>query len=143
MPESPSLARLFFEQIIGSTEPAAFIRGFVASRMREEEWLDFKQFMNDGDAKAAWSTALSGFANTGGGVLVWGIDARKDPTDQIDAACAVMPIAAPSKLASRLNELHRGATDPPVTGVEVREFLDAGSSDGFVVCFVPESKSKP
>jgi hypothetical protein len=145
MPESLSLARLFYEQIIGSADPAAFIRGLVSSSppTREEEWLDFKLFVNDRDAKETWSAALSGFANTGGGVLVWGIDARKDPTDQIDAACKAVPIAEPAKLVSRLKELHRGATDPPVMGVEIREFLDAESSEGFVVCSVPESKSKP
>jgi hypothetical protein len=144
MPDTTSLARLLYEKIIGDANPANFIRGFVSSTppTREEEWLDFKLFVNDNDVKETWSTVLSGFANTGGGVLVWGIDARKGP-DGIDAACAAVPIAEPSKLVSRLKELHRVATDPPTIGVEIREFLDAGSSEGFVVCHVPESKSKP
>ena len=94
--------------------------------------------------KATWSEALAGFANTQGGVLIWGVDARKDTTSSIDAACGVSFVKNPLAFKSRLMELHRQATEPPVHGVEIEAYSISGSpNEGFVVCLIPESPFKP
>jgi hypothetical protein len=108
--------------------------------------LDFKGAarLQDGDIKRIWSEALSGFANTGGGVLVWGVDARKTGDSGIDCACGFSLVGDPASLVSRLKQLHSQATDPPVAGVDFWFGSDGPESDaGFVVCHVPESRFKP
>lgn len=69
-----------FERIRQQGEAA--ISQFIAERKTEEMFLDFKQAatrsdrLHDDDRKN-YAKALSGFANSEGGVIVWGVDARK------------------------------------------------------------------
>jgi len=108
------------------------------------EPLDPKQ--RDRKAKEIWSEVLGGFANAGGGVLIWGLDARKKTIDgrEIDAVVGEVPVANPRALESRLRELQRQATDPPLGNVEIQSFpLPGDDSKGFVVCLIPEGLFKP
>jgi hypothetical protein len=84
----PSIANEFFLKITGDSDPVAAIKRLLNATPPtfETEWLDFKGAANDQDTKKTWSKALAGFANTQGGVLVWGVDARKDQATGIDAA---------------------------------------------------------
>ena len=141
-----SQARYLFELYTGTAAP-----GLLQSlptqvpKVFETEWLDFKTGkFNPQDVPRIWSKALGAFANNEGGVVVWGVDAKKDPDTGVDAAHAVEPVADVYRLTSRLKELHHQATDPPIKGVEVTPLpLHEGSPAGFVVCFVPESGHKP
>jgi hypothetical protein len=86
--EQPSLARALFEEITQAADPAGQIRAWVGSAPPtfETEYLDFKcEPVEDADLKRTWSRTVAGFANTEGGVVVWGIDARKDKANHIDA----------------------------------------------------------
>src|SRR5258706_3165553 len=148
MHQRNSNAAEFYNQITSSADPLAFLRSLYdpSNPTVETEWLDFKgaEKIPDHDLRKEWSTALSGFANTEGGVVIWGIDARKDKTTGIDAASGPSLAKNPSQLRSRLAELHHTATDPPVLGVELREFPDqVAAGHGYVVCLVPESAVKP
>jgi hypothetical protein len=158
MPDRPSIARDLFDSIIahdGHPDSASFLRSMVNSSppTMESEYLDFKvgrdhngQPISDRDAKQTWCEALAGFATTSGGVLIWGIDARRTPGSTVDATVAVSYVADPHGLKSRLQQLQHQATDPPVPGVLIEAFVDAGSAGGvggFVVCYVPESDYKP
>ena len=92
--ESRSLAEGLFAQIMrrAPVDRAIFLRKMVRSNppTSEEEWLDFKSGLHgppakleplgDDKIKEIWSTALAGFANTGGGVLIWGIEVRPTRT---------------------------------------------------------------
>jgi hypothetical protein len=150
---SPSLARDFFDRIVNSADPAAAIRGLVdpANPTVETDWLDFKtepqdQKQRDRKIREMWSEALGGFANNQGGVLIWGIDARKTQVRgaEIDAACGERPMTDPLALMSRLTELQRGATDPPLANVQLKAYEVADSpGKGFVVCHIPEGPYKP
>lgn len=147
-----SAAELFYRQILESGDPPAFLNNLVSDHTPEEEWLEFKGAIEPptgnqiADATIAkyWSKAISGFANTGGGVLIWGIDARQDPTTKIDGAGALSLVPDPAVLKLRLNQLLQHATDPPVMGIALNEYSHPGQAPaGFVVCFVPESSFKP
>jgi hypothetical protein len=146
----PSMARSFFEQIRTATDPVAFIRGLVNSTppTYETDWLDFKQ-QPSSDLKQPkwremWVEALAGFANNQGGVILWGIDARKDPATNVDAASGEKPVDNPNGVKSRLIELQRQATDPPLANAEIEAYeIPSAPGTGFVVCFVPEGPFKP
>jgi hypothetical protein len=141
-----SSAEQFFADLMASSDKAALLTALVTDPPSafETDWLDFKEGKQliDGDAKRLWSKALSGFANVGGGILIWGIEAKKN-ADGIDAASALSLVAEPAKLHSRLMELHHQATDPPVQPISVEHFVADASGAGFVVCLVPEGSNKP
>lgn len=145
--EKPSIAREFFLRIKKATDPVAELTRLVGANPPtfESEWLDFKgaQKISDREIKHIWSQALAGFANTQGGVLIWGIDARKDRTTGIDTASSLSLVPNPTALKSRLNELHAQSTEPPILGVEIEVYQAGGSGEGFVVCYVPESSFRP
>jgi len=121
------------------------IRDFVSRRQEENLYLDFKTIvdasLNSSDDKRNLARALSGFANSSGGLIVWGIEARKD-TDGVDCATALKPIDRVGLFVSRLNALTGGAVDPLVDGVRHRA-VEAGSGTGFAVSLIPESDTGP
>jgi hypothetical protein len=149
MAERPSLAEELFEKIKSQLDPAAFLKAMAdpaSPPTFESDYLDFKAKPDpdpkNSKLKEIWYEALSGFGNSGGGVLVWGIDARKDPATGIDAACAVKPIQNPNGFKSLLIELQRGATDPPLGDVKI-ETWESSPGEGFVVCLIPSGLFKP
>jgi hypothetical protein len=158
--EARSLAQSLFGRIMQQAPSgrANFIRAMVGSTPPtfEEEWLDFKsgiqgslarsESLSEDKIKEIWSKSLAGFANTGGGVLIWGIDARPMPSagtgKTVDAASNLRLVPHPDALKSDLNRLHHTATDPPVAEVRVEPVMDKAGG-GFVVCLIPESSHKP
>ena len=146
--ERPSTAKEFFRKITVDHDPTTAIELLVGATppVFENEWLEFKGAaqINEISIKKAWSEALAGFANTQGGILIWGVDARKDQQTGIDAAYGRSLVKNPSAFKSRLIELHRQATEPPVLGVEIEAYSSSGSQgEGFVICFIPESSFRP
>lgn len=146
LPRVPfSIARAFFEKIDHEADPFVFLSDspLRAEPFFEEEWLDFKGNPRDErDAKRIWSKALSGYANTADGLIIWGIDARKTPPRNIDAASALRLIPDPHAFESQLRDWIRDATNPPVMGVEYQSYVGP-AGEGFVVCLIPESTHKP
>ncbi len=157
MADRTTLAGQFFEgfRALDSQGREAFLKNLFnpADPQFETDWLDFKagqwqdrkrgvMYLDDESAKCLWGKALSGFANTGGGVLVWGIDARKK--NDVDAATGFAMLKDPLAMRSRLHQLHHQATDPPVLGVEVETWEDSSQPGfGVVVCYVPQSLQRP
>jgi hypothetical protein len=142
-----SSARAYFEHIRGQADPFAFLSDIPSTARPEpffeEEWLDFKgRPQDERDAKKIWSKALSGYANITEGLIIWGIDARVTPPRGIDAASGLRLITDPYAFESKLRDWIRDATNPPVIGVEYQSY-PGPSTEGFVVCLVPESNHKP
>ena len=96
-----SSARQFYNQAVAGG--AASVEKLVADRTHETEWLDFKRGddIGDGQVKSLWSKAICGFGNNQGGCIVWGVDARRDPSTDVDAANELKPVADPAALRSR------------------------------------------
>lgn len=141
-----SSAKARFERIRAEPDPFSYLAGLVnpSDPVSEEEWLDFKgKPRDDHDAKKIWSKALAGYANITDGLLIWGIDARKDEATGRDVAVALRLIEDPIAFKGRLRELQPDATNAPVMGVEIEAYPGTGDGPGFVVCFVPESAHKP
>jgi len=146
MATPPSQAQLKFDRLTGPSA-AEILQAMPSAteKVFENDWLDFKSGKPaPEDIAKIWSKALGAFANNEGGVLVWGIVAEKDPADKIDAVKAIDLVPNIFQLKSRLQELHRQATDPPVPQVIIKDIPAAdGSKEGFVVCLIPESPFRP
>lgn len=146
-----SQAREFFDRILHHVDRHAYIASWVGASpsVEETEWFDCKgcsgkdgRQITDDEIRKLWSKALSGFANTAGGVLLWGLDARRDRDTGMDFVCGLSESADPSRLAQRLKDLLLNSVNPPVSGVEIETAIGQ-SGKGFVVCFVPQGILPP
>jgi hypothetical protein len=90
----------------------------------------------DESDKRNLAKALSGFANSGGGVLLWGIEE--------DQALTLRPIAQIETFVKKLLELGGLATDPAVPGVNGAWLSsECDPTAGFAAILVPESLLPP
>jgi len=120
------------------------IQEFVSGGREEDLHLDFKTIGDPNlsrDDRKSLAVALSGFANSDGGIVVWGIEARPNPAG-VDCAVSVREIAQASLCLTRLNDLTGQCVTPLVDGVEHRAVLLSGTA-GFCVSIVPPSDSGP
>ena len=126
----------------------ARIEKLVADRAQESLWLDFKEVGPAADPKEPYlkeklARALSGFANTEGGVLVYGIYAKEAKKGEPDAAEKITPVAEPARFRASLEKLVLTLTDPVVGGVVVQDIVNPAKDEGVVVVLVPESSGAP
>ena len=138
----PSNAQSYFEQITTADNPVAFLHS-QANGVFEEEWLDFKGQPQPKDTKGIWSEAVTGFSNTEGGVLVWGIDARYDPATQRDVSNGLRLITDVGQFESQLRSTIWNLTTPPTQGIQIKSYPTDEQGQGFVVCLIPEGQHKP
>jgi predicted HTH transcriptional regulator len=121
------------------------IAEFVQLGQEENLHLDFKTVANanlrGADDKRNLAKCLSGFANSSGGIIVWGIDARKN-SQGVDCAATAAEITPVRLFLSRLNELTGEAVSPIVDGVR-HKIIETTPDSGFSVTLVPESISGP
>jgi Putative DNA-binding domain len=121
------------------------IEEFVARGQEENLHLDFKLIkdasLSSTDDKKNFACALSGFANSSGGLIVWGVDARKN-SDGVDCAIALLPIEQVSLLVGRLNSLTGEGVDPSVNQV-LHRAIETEGGRGYGLTVVPESETGP
>lgn len=147
----PSRAHEFFRQIVEHGNPARFLEEMVHSKRPENEFLEFKgaSKIQRKQVKEFWSQALSGFANTEGGVLIWGVRADRvqspdDPSRRIDVAHDLDLVPNPTTFVQSLKDLLLEAVIEPLQGIDFADFnAQCGGEEGFVVCLIPEGDHKP
>lgn len=134
-------ASILFEQI--RSGGCDYVREIVARGEREQLILDFKRLSHPDGAvtvgkndKENYAAALSGFANSAGGVIVWGVDARRSqPVTEV-------PIHAVSEFVKQLESLLPVAVTRSVEGVE-NISLPIRGDEGFAATYIPESAAAP
>jgi hypothetical protein len=91
----------------------------------------------DDALKSIWSEAIGAFANSGGGLLIFGIGAPHRVAKTGSLA------RDPDALANRLIELANDAVEPTALGIRVEPIKDASGGAGFVACYIPRSNFAP
>lgn len=127
----------------------AALDGLIADCEPESLFLDFKRSPRDGEAKILarddnknLSKAISGFANSSGGVVVWGVDCRRDTTG--NEVATKYPLLNASGFNTKLQAAISRTTVPAHPGVQVIFFNEPGDSPaGYVVVYVPQSLIGP
>ncbi|MEP7119947.1 MAG: ATP-binding protein [Byssovorax sp.] len=143
-------ARSLFLQISNSEQDAAWalLEEWVRSKKEESLHLEFKTAQGQSGQPETqdiknFAKALSGFANTEGGVLAFGIKTKKTDSGA-DCANELPGVPHCRSFAASLDELRMDRTDPPVVGVQVHVAPQPGSDQaGVVLVYVPESHGGP
>lgn len=127
-------------------EGEAFIDELIATRKAEEAFLDFKRSETHGATqhldnkdRANLAAALSGFANSDGGVIVWGVGASQASGDVADAK---HPLQDAARFASQIDNAVSGCTVPPVLGARSIA-ITTGDLKGFAATLIPQSTHGP
>ena len=115
-------------------------------REPESLFLDFKRSPDDGSGRLLasednknLSKAISGFANSSGGVVVWGVDCHRDSVTGSEVA-QKHPLLDASGFGTKLQGAISRTTMPPHPGVQVFFFDEPGRTPvGYVAVLVPQS----
>jgi len=140
-------AKDLFDRV--AREGEAAVEEFIQTRKSEELFLDFKRSSDNGSGQRLsqgdrnnLAKAISGFANSAGGIIVWGVDCSPDENGA-DVARMKVPIESPERFVSWLNGAVSGCTIPPHSGVMNTAIPVGDGAKGFVVTYVPESNRAP
>ncbi|MBC2735300.1 MAG: ATP-binding protein [Desulfobacteraceae bacterium] len=124
------------------------IHQLIEEGWQEDLLLDFKTVEGDSAPLTAsdrknFAIALSGFANSDGGIIVWGIDARPDKPNEPDIAQRLQPIKKLKLFVSELQHNTPHLVAPGIVGVEHFSIpkSQTKSDSGFVVTYIPRSES--
>ena len=118
---------------------------FVRTQQEEHLHLDFKAVGSADltrDDRKNLAKSISGFANSDGGVIIWGVDARQN-SEGVDGARATRPIENLDRFMSRLRHLAGEAVSPAVPSVRHRPIPIQGTSKGFAATLIPASDGGP
>lgn len=134
-------ARDLFNRL--TKEGESVLDEFIAERTTEQLFLDFKTEPQVGSLVDVLGKAVSGFGNSDGGVVVWGVDCR-DGKQLGDVASSKKPIRNPQKFRSELERRLSGSTIPPHPLVK-HAILESSSGDsgGYVATLIPRAPNLP
>jgi hypothetical protein len=145
----PSRAEIYFQDLTGRPDLFDHLCSFVDAPepVFETEWLDFKvgdgAGLDDKKKRSKWSEALSGFGNTEGGVLIWGLEAKQDPKTKYDMVTKLALCPDVFAMEQLLRRSLQEAVDPPISGVDIKAVPSPDGKTGFVVCLIPEGHHRP
>lgn len=124
------------------------IERFIQDGQEENSFIEFKTVVhpnyndkNREDDKKNISKTISGFANSNGGLVIWGIKAKENDKKQ-DIATEKSPIKELTRFLNTLNRLEGQATIPIVTGIIHRK-IEVSEDFGFIVTYIPPSEFAP
>ncbi len=121
------------------------IEHYIVISQEENLQLDFKAVnradFTHSDDKRNFAKALSGFANSSGGLIIWGVNARKN-SQGIDCATKICEIVPVRLFLARLNEFTGMGVSPIVEGVK-HKIIETSTDGGIVVTYIPESDAGP
>jgi predicted HTH transcriptional regulator len=128
---------LELKTIFRGPDPEAAFQAYVKNELTSVESTYFDYKTTPGleakqlrtDDKKNLAKAVSGFANTGGGVLIWGVE---------DGTLNLKAIPSVEEFASKLIDLVSKATEPVVLGID-RDILKLANGSGYVVILIPSS----
>lgn len=132
------------------TDGESAIDLLISDFQSENLWLDFKRSADSGRStklnvsdRENLAKAISGFGNSDGGVIVWGVDCRRDQATGADLPGQKHPIEQPHRFVSWLEGAVSSCTAPAHRSVESAALVSSGSISGFVVTLIPQSFEAP
>lgn len=143
-----SRAEDIFQKLIYFGEDA--LDDFIVNMQSEELFLDFKQSFNtnkqanslNSNDRKNLAKAISGFGNSEGGVLIWGVECYRD-VEIGDVAKTKIKIKNVHKFLSWLENAISGCTIPSHNKVRNHIISADQNGDGFIATYIPRSDVAP
>ena len=143
-----SRAEDIFQKLVYFGEDA--IDEFILNMQTEELFLDFKQAISVGkngttlhkDDRKNLAKCISGFGNSEGGVIVWGVECSRD-TDIGDVAKAKVKVKNVYRFLSWLENAISGCTIPSHNKVRNHVISSDQNGDGFIATYIPKADMAP
>lgn len=143
-----SRAEDIFQKLIYFGEDA--IDDFIINQQTEELFLDFKQAVSVGknfvtlhrDDRKNLSKAISGFGNSEGGVILWGVECSRD-IEVGDVAKAKVKVKNVHRFLSWLENAISGCTIPSHNKVRNHIISCDENGDGFIATYIPKCEIAP
>ena len=139
-------ARDLYDRLVADGETA--VDEFIAARESEVYFLDFKRSSDNGGGARLSQTdrnnlakAISGFGNSEGGIIVWGVECS-EAGGQGDVAQAKYPLGDAAAFRAWLEGSVSGCTVPGHEQV-VSHAIPTDGTQGYVVTYVPKSARAP
>jgi hypothetical protein len=130
-------------------EKEAMIDYLIETRQSEELFLDFKRSADEGKGNRLHDTdrnnlakAISGFGNSEGGIIIWGVECKQKISDG-DVARSKYPIKNVTRFVSWLEGAVSGCTLPSHTGVRSVSIETGVDREGYAVTYIPKSIHVP
>lgn len=123
------------------------IQELIDAGEAEDQYLECKapgspQFNRDTRAKLARSA--SGFGNSGGGVIIWGVSTVKHGASGLDILTQIEPIGNVKRLAQQIDRALPGLTVPQLALESSRILHRAkGDTKGLIVTYIPPTPGDP
>jgi len=94
------------------------------------------------DDRRNLAKAISGFGNSSGGLIVWGVKCKKG-LNGVDIPTKAAPLKEVVKFRSQIEGLISGFTMPAHNGVESHTFIVNDDGDGYLLTYIPKSDYAP
>ena len=123
---------------------ASMVEQLIDDAASEQAFLDFKSVPDEsfkGDSLKSLSRCLSGFANSDGGVVIWGV--RTERREGVEIPVRGGELHDCFAFAKRLEDKASGRTVPPVQGVYALPLPIEQGPRGYVALFVPAGAEGP
>jgi len=128
----------------------AAIDELISSAAAEELFLDFKGTsdggpngtLNEADSKNL-AKAISGFGNSEGGVIVWGVDSRPVNRGGGLQAPIKSPLAHAQGFRHRIEAALSRLSSPAAAGVRNHDIRDGQDTAGYVATLIPKADFSP
>lgn len=119
------------------------IQEFIDNCVEEDIHLDFKlcHGFSDKPSRKNYGEVLSGFSNSDGGVIVWGIETKKN-SNNIDYAAGLNPISNIGSFMSELKSFQIKMLNPPNDGID-HKAITIENGQGYAVTYIPFSPAGP
>lgn len=143
-----SRAEDIFQKLIYFGEDA--IDEFIINQQTEELFLDFKQAVSIGknyttlhrDDRKNLAKAISGFGNSEGGVIIWGVECSRD-LEIGDVAKSKVKVKNVHRFLSWLENAISGCTIPSHNKVRNHIICCDENGDGFLATYIPKCDIAP
>lgn len=135
------------KSLYDSTRSYADIERLVQEGEAESLFLECKapeQPILSRDLQMTLSIAISGFSNTNGGVIIWGISTTKKAKNDLDILTQVEPLANCSRFATEISNKIPTLSIPSIVNFE-NKIVKKRKSDtrGIVLTYIPAKMSDP
>lgn len=143
-----SRAEDIFEKLVYFGEDA--LNEFINNRQTEELFMDFKQANSTGkhgwalspDDRRNLAKCISGFGNSEGGVIVWGVECSRD-AEIGDVAKAKIKVQNVHRFMSWVESAISGCTIPSHNKIRNHIISVDENGDGYLATYIPRSEIAP